>query len=144
VLAFVQTAIALIGTLYTYMLSALVGLGANQSAEFGSPGVRSLASEGTVLALVQLAAVVPLVAGGILVLTRRSRAAWLTLLVAFAIQVLIALYWMFRLSGVIGQGFDAATGPLAAFTLVFAAAPLVGVGLLLSGPARRWFPEPAR
>jgi hypothetical protein len=58
--------------------------------------------------------------------------------------VLIALYWMFRLSGVIGEGFDAATGPLVAFTLVFAAAPLAGLGLLLTGPARRWFTGPTR
>jgi hypothetical protein len=143
VLAFVQTAIALVGTLYTYMLSSLVGLTADQAVQVGSPGLRALASEGTLLAVVQLAAVVPLVAGGILALTRRSRAAWLTLVVALAVQVLIALYWLLRLSGAIGEGFDAASGPLAAFTLVFAVAPLAGLGLVAGGPGRRWFTEPA-
>jgi len=142
VLAFVQTAVALIGTLYTYMLSALVGLGTSQGSTGVPAGLARLASEGTTLAVVQLLSVIPLVVGGILVLTRRSRTAWLTLVVAFVLQVLIALYWTLRLSGGIGGGFDADLGPLAAFTLVFAAAPLVGLGLLTVGPGRRWFTEP--
>jgi hypothetical protein len=139
VLAFVQAAVALIGTLYTYMLSALAGLSVDQG---GFAGLAGLASEGTTLAVVQLLSVVPLVAGGILVLNRRSRAAWLTLAVALVVQVLIALYWTLRLSGAIGDGFDADAGPLAWFTIFFAAAPLVGLGLLFSGAARRWFAEP--
>ena len=32
--------------------------------------------------------------------------------------------------------------PLVAFTLFFAAAPLVGLGLLAVGAGRRWFAEP--
>ena len=140
VLAFVQAAIALVGTLYTYMLSALIGLTADQGAP-APPGVRSLASEGTVLAVVQLLSVVPLVVGGILALTRRTRAAWLTLVVALAVQVLIALYWTLRLSGAIGVGFDAEAGPLAGFALFFAAVPLVAVGLVLVGAGKRWFSD---
>jgi hypothetical protein len=139
VLAFVQTAIALVGTLYTYMLSALVSSASGQGV---LTDMRGVASEGAVLAVVQLVSVVPLVAGGILVLSRRSRTAWLVLVVAFGVQVLIALYWALRLSGLVGQGFDADGGPLAAFTLFFAAAPLVGLGLLAVGAGRRWFAEP--
>jgi hypothetical protein len=142
VLAFVQTAIALIGALYTYMLSALVGLSAGQGGTGLPSGFAGIASEGAVLAVVQLVSVVPLVAGGILVLNRRTRAAWLTLVLALVVQVLIALYWTLQLSGVIGSGFDADTGPLAWFTLFFAAAPLVGLGLLTVGAGRRWFAEP--
>jgi hypothetical protein len=141
VLAFVQTAVALVGTLYTYMLSSLAGLTAGQGG-FSEPGLAGLASEGAVLALVQLLSVVPLVAGGIMALTRRSRTAWLTLVVSLGLQVLIALYWTLRLSGSIGDGFDAEGGPLAGFTLFFAAGPLVGLGLLLVGTGRRWFSEP--
>ena len=139
VLAFVQTAVALIGTLYTYMLSALVGLSAGQGGTGIPSGFAGIASEGVVLAVVQLVSVVPLVAGGILVLTRRTRAAWLTLVAALVVQLLIAVYWALRLSGAIGTGFDAGIGPLAWFTLFFAAAPLVGLGLLAVGAGRRWF-----
>jgi hypothetical protein len=142
VLAFVQAAIALVGTLYTYMLSALVGLTADQGVPVGNPTVRTLASEGTVLAVVQLLSVVPLVVGGVLVLTRRTPTARRVLGVAFAVQVLVALYWTARLSGALGDGFDAATGPLAAFALFFAVAPVVGLGLLAVGAGRRWFTGP--
>ena len=141
VLAFVQTAIALVGTLYTYMLSALVGLTADQGVAVGDPTVRTLASEGTVLAVVQLVSVVPLVVGGTMVLSRRSRTAWLVLVLAFAAQVLIALYWAVRLSGLIGEEFDAEGAPLVAFTLFFAVAPVVALGLLVVGAGRRWFTE---
>jgi hypothetical protein len=141
VLAFVQTAIALVGTLYTYMLSALVGLTADQGVAVGDPTVRTLASEGTVLAVVQLVSVVPLVVGGIMALNRRSHTAWLVLVLALAGQVLIALYWAVRLSGLIGEEFDAEGAPLVAFTLFFAVAPVVALGLLAVGAGRRWFAE---
>jgi hypothetical protein len=141
VLAFVQTAIALVGTLYTYMLSALVGLTADQGVAVGDPTVRTLASEGTVLAVVQLVSVVPLVVGGIMALNRRSHTAWLVLVLALAGQVLIALYWAVRLSGLIGEEFDAEGAPLVAFTLFFAVAPVVALGLLAVGAGRRWFTE---
>jgi hypothetical protein len=141
VLAFVQTAIALVGTLYTYMLSALVGLTADQGVAVGDPTVRTLASEGTVLAVVQLVSVVPLVVGGIMALNRRSHTAWLVLVLALAAQVLIALYWAVRLSGLIGEEFDAEGAPLVAFTLFFAVAPVVALGLLVVGAGRRWFAE---
>jgi hypothetical protein len=140
VLAFVQAAIALIGTLYTYMLSALVGLTAQQGSP-APPELRGLASEGTVLAVVQLVSAVPLVVGGILALTRRTLAAWFTLVVALAVQVLIALYWTLRLSGALGNEFDAEGGPLAGFALFFAAAPLVALGLLLVGAGKAWFTD---
>jgi hypothetical protein len=137
VLAFVQTAIALVGTLYTYMLASLVGLGAGQT----DPEAEGLAAEGAVLAVVQLLSVVPLVVGGVLVLTRRARVPWALLVGSFVVQVLIALYWTLRLSGAIGSEFDAEGRPLVGFTLFFAAAPLVGLGLLTVGAGRRWFTE---
>jgi hypothetical protein len=144
VLAFVQAAIALVGTLYTYMLSALVGLTDNQGVAVGDPGVRALASEGTVLAVVQLLSVVPLVVGGILALNRRTRAAWLVLVLALVVQLLIALYWTVRLAGLVGDEFDADAAPLVGFTLFFAVAPLVALGLLAVGAGRRWFTEPTQ
>ena len=144
VLAFVQAAIALVGTLYTYMLSALVGLTSEQGVAVGDPGVRALASEGTVLAVVQLLSVVPLVVGGILVLNRRTRAAWLLLVLALGVQLIIALYWTVRLAGLVGDEFDADAAPLVGFTLFFAVAPLVALGLLAVGAGRRWFTEPTQ
>ncbi len=143
VLAFVQAALALIGTMYTYMFAALVGLTSDLPGS-SQPDVAGLAAEGEVLALVQLLSVVPLVVGGILVLTKRSRGAWLTLVVALALQVLITLYWVLRLSGGLGEGLGAdETGPLIGFPFLFAAGPLVALGLLLVGAGRRWFTEPA-
>jgi hypothetical protein len=142
-LAFVQAGLALVGTLYTYFLATMLGVFADQGA-LSDPGARALAVEGQVLALVQLLSVVPLVAGGVIVLTRRTRMAWWLLVGAFAVQVLVTLYWLVRLTGVLGEdlGPDEA-GPLVAATALFAAAPLVGLGLVGVGAGRRWFAEVA-
>ena len=143
VLAFVQSAFVLIGSLYTFFLASIAGWVAAEGVA-SPPVVAALATEGRVLALVQLLSVVPLVVGGIVALTRRSRGAWWLLVVALALQVLLALYWLLRLSGAVGDGLGTAeAGPVVPFVLLFAAAPLVGLGLLLVGPGRRWFDGPA-
>jgi hypothetical protein len=141
VLVFVQAALALVGTMYTYMLASLAGLTTGSGVDLGGTEVDAIATEGNVLAVIQLVSVVPLVVGGILVLTRRTPTAWLTLVVSCVVQVLIALYWTLRLSGGLGDEFDAAVGPLVGFTLFFAAAPLVALGLVSVGAGRRWFTE---
>ena len=144
VLAFVQSAFVLIGTLYTFFLASIAGWVADQGTA-PSPVDAAVASEGRILALVQLLSVVPLVVGGIAVLSRRSRGAWWLLVAALAVQVLLALYWLLRLTGALGDGLGAPeAGPLVPIVLVFAVAPVVGLGLLLAGPGRRWFEGPAQ
>jgi hypothetical protein len=141
VLAFVQAALALIGTLYTYLFASVLDVFVAET-DLSDAGARSLAAEGQVLALVQLLSVVPLIAGGILVLTRRTRAAWWVAVGAFVVQVLLALYWLLRLTGSLGVGLGVdEAGPLISFTLFFVAAPAVGLGLLALGAGRRWFTE---
>jgi hypothetical protein len=56
---------------------------------------------------------------------------------ALAVQVLLAGYWAVQLMTEIG-GFDS-EGAIVSFSLFFAAGPLVGLGILLVGPGRRWF-----
>ena len=143
VLAFVQAALVLVASLYVYMLASLAGLAAAEGGPgLSVPRAEELAREGQVLALVQVLSVVALVVGGILALSRATRAAWLVLLAALVVQVLLALYWAVRLADLVaavpGSG-DA--GFLIGFTLFFAAGPLTGLGLLVAGPARRWFTE---
>jgi hypothetical protein len=70
-------------------------------------------------------------------LTSRRRAAGLLLVAALAVQVVLALYWAVRLTSEVG-GFDSER-TITAFALFFAAGPLVGLGMLLLGPGRRWF-----
>ena len=145
VLAFVQAAMVLFGSLYVYMIAAVIGLAAAEGGTGLAPGrAADLAREGQVLALVQVASCVALVVGGILVLNRATRAAWLTLLAAFAVQVLIALYWAVRLADLLGSipGSGQGAGFLVGMSLFFAAAPLTGLGLLVTGPGRRWFTDP--
>ena len=144
VLAFVQAAMVLFASLYVYVFASVAGLAA---AEVGTglsgPRAAELAGEGQVLALVQVLSVVALVVGGILALARATRAAWITLLAAFALQVLLALYWAVRLADLVSAipGGDG-SGLFVGFTLFFAAAPLTGLGLLVLGPGRRWFAGP--
>jgi hypothetical protein len=144
VLAFVQAALVLIGSMYTFFFASVAGWLAAEGAS--TPSLTAdLATEGRVLALVQVLSVALLVIGGILALTRRTRRAWWTLLAALGVQVLIAGYWLLRLSGAVGDGLGTGeAAPVVPFVLLFAAGPLVGIGLLLAGPGRRWFdPSPA-
>jgi hypothetical protein len=105
-------------------------------------GFSDLAAEATAVVIVQILSVVLLVVGGIRALTRRTRAAWILLLVAHGVQVALCLYWAVRLmdlfSGIPGPGPDPG-GIFAVYTLFFAAMPLVGLGLVCFGAGRRWF-----
>ena len=143
VLAFVQSGLVLFATLYAWFVaSALDVLARDQNLP---ASLRGFGSEVTVVAILQLLSVALLIGAGSWALTRRTHAAWLVLLVAHGVQVAFCLYWAVRLLAL----FDAIPGPdpggtFAAFTLLFAAAPLVGIGLVVGGPGRRWFDGTAR
>ena len=141
VLAFVQAALVLIGSIYTFLIATVVGLAADQSLQV--PGkVGRVATEARIVAAVQLASVVLLVVAGVLALrSRPPRAAWPLLLVAFGAQVALAIYWSVRLT-MLTSDIPGSSGSSASFlglTLFFAAPPLVGLGLILIGAGRRWF-----
>lgn len=144
VLAFVQAVVVLVASLYVWFFASIADI-----ASSGRPGVytsetaRRLATEGTVLAVVQLVSAVLLVAGGIMALNRRTPGASRLLAGAHIVQVVLALYWAGRLLDVLGDlpGADG-EGSLAAFSLFFVVGPVVSLGLLLSGAARRWFTAP--
>jgi hypothetical protein len=146
VLAFVQAGVVLIASLYLWFFASIIDV-----ATRGAPGgysssrIDALATEGTVLAVVQLVSAVCLVVGGIRALTARSRTTWMLAVGAHAVQVVLAVYWAVRLVTVMGEvpGADA-EGALSAVTIFFAAAPVVGLGMLLVGPGRRWFESPQR
>lgn len=142
VLAFAQAAVVLIASLYLWFFASLADLAAAE-AEAEADGVYSpgmidaLAAEGTVLAVVQVLSSVVLVGAGVRALTSRRQGTWRLLVAALAVQVALAGYWAVRLLSEIG-GFDT-EGAILAFSLFFAAGPLVGLGMLLVGPGRRWF-----
>jgi hypothetical protein len=138
VLAFVQAALVAISSLYLWFAASLVEFAAGQAPV--DLTARDLASEGTALAGIGIGSAVLLVVGGVAGLTRRSRTAWLLLAGAHVVQVLLAAYWAIRLHTLLSDA--PGTGGEAVFTtfaLVFTAAPLVGLGLVLLGPGRRWF-----
>jgi hypothetical protein len=138
VLSFVQAGIVLAATLYVWVLVS-VGRLAAQTLHGPADG-GPLVVEGTVVTVVQVLSVAALVVGGALALGRRSRLAWVFVLVAAAVQVALAAYWAVRLpvllsdlpSGAPDNGF-------VVFTVAFAACPLVTLGLILFPPGRAWF-----
>jgi hypothetical protein len=125
---------------------SLIGFAAGQAPATSASGTaEALASEGEVLALLGVLSAVLLVVAGIAGLTRRSRAAWLLLLAGHAVQVVLAAYWAARLHTVLGDVPGTVDeSAFASFALVFAVAPLVGLGLVLFGPGRGWFDGTAR
>ena len=138
VLAFAQAVVVLIASLYIWFFASIADLAAAEAGGVWSPGtVDALAREATVLAVVQLLSAVLLVGAGVWALNRRSRAPWVLLVAALAFQVVLAVYWTVRLMSEFG-GFDTERTFLS-FALFFAAGPLVGLGMLLVGPGRRWF-----
>jgi hypothetical protein len=145
VLAFVQALFVLLASLYLWFFASVAEIAvaeaaADAGATYSSSTVEALATEGTVLAVIQLVSAVFLVGAGIVALTRRTRVAWLLLLAAHAVQIALALYWGFRLLDVMGNIPGAGSEEaFAAFAVFFAAAPLVGAGLLAAGAGRRWF-----
>jgi hypothetical protein len=141
VLAFVQSGIVLLASLYVFMFASLARVAAQQDG--GSTAViDGLAGEGTALAVIQVLSVVALVVGGILALGRRRRPAWLVLVGALVVQVVLAVYWAVRLASLADDvpGPDATTA-FAWFAVFFAAMPLVALGLVGFGPGRRWFAD---
>jgi hypothetical protein len=142
VLAFVQAIVVLVASLYLWFFASVADLAASGAMRGGysSAVVSSLATEGSTLAAVQLASVVLLVAGGVLALNRRTRAARLWLLAAHAVQVLLAVYWAARLLILLDDiPGDDPQAPFLVVAMFFATGPAVALGLLLTGPGRRWF-----
>jgi hypothetical protein len=138
VLAFAQAVVVLIASLYLWFFASIADVaGAGADGVYSPATVDALATEGTALAVVQLVAVVVLTGAGVRALTSRRRGAWLLLVAALAVQVVLACYWAVRLLSEVG-GFGA-EGAILSFTLFFGAGPLVGLGMLLVGPGRRWF-----
>ncbi len=138
VLAFVQAGLVALSSAYLVLLAVAAGA---LAPEYGTTAEDdALVTEAVVLTVVQLLSAIALVVGGILVLNRRSRASWLTLVVACAVQLALALYWLVRLSTL--DGFtDELAGPgaaLVAGVLFYAAAPAVALGLLLAAHVGRW------
>jgi hypothetical protein len=145
VLAFVQAALVLFTSLYVWMAVSLIGFAAGQAPGSSSPDADAIAAEGKVLVLLGLLSAVLLVVGGVAALIRRSRTAWLILVAAHAVQVVLAVYWGIRLYTVVGDIPGTVNeGAFAAFALIYALAPLVGLGLAVLGPGRRWFDGTAR
>lgn len=138
VLAFAQALVVLVASLYLWFFASVAEVAAAEADGVYSPDtVEALAGEGTVLAIVQLLSAVLLIGAGVWALNSRRRAAGVLLQTALAVQVFLAVYWAVRLSDEVGgYGTD---GTILAFSLFFAAAPLVGLGMLLVGPGRRWF-----
>ena len=138
VLAFVQAVGVALSSAYLLVLASTFGY---LSTEFGGDSeTDALIDEAVVLTVVQLLSAVALVVAGILVLNRRARSSWTTLVVAFGVQLALSLYWVVRLSTLDGSTDDV-VGPAAVLVvgvLFFTAAPGVGLGLLLVGAVRRW------
>lgn len=141
VLAFVQAVAVLFASLYVWFLASVADIASSGRPDvYTSAAARQLATEGTVLAVVQLVSVVLLFVGALLALNRRTPTAYRVLAGAHVVQVALALYWAGRLLAVLGDlPGDNGEGALAAFTLFFLAGPAVALGLLLTAAARRWF-----
>jgi hypothetical protein len=139
VLAFVQAVVVLLASLYLWFLASLAGAAIDEAGAAYSPTVvNAAANQGVELAVVQLVSAVALVAAGVGVLRSRRRPAWLLLVAALAAQLVLAWYWAQRLDSLIG-GLGRIDGVILGLSLFFAAGPLVGLGMLLVGPGRRWF-----
>jgi hypothetical protein len=138
VLCFVQAGLVLVATLYVWLL---VSVGRLESAALHGPSNGGpLVAEGTVLAIVQVLSVAALLAAGSLALSRRSRFAWVLVLIAAAVQVALAGYWAVRLPALLSDlPSGAPDNAFAAFTVFFVACPLVTLGLVVFAPGRRWF-----
>jgi hypothetical protein len=141
VLAFVQAAVVLIASLYVWFAASIVDVVAvDAPGSFDTGTAQGLATEGTVLAIVQVLSSVVLVAAGIMALNQRNRRTWVLLLAAHALQVGLSVYWLVRLTSLAGDTPGPEAGQVfLVFSLFFAAGPLVGLGLVLFGAGRRWF-----
>lgn len=141
VLALVQAGLVAFASAYVLLFASVLGLDLDVNGSV-DPRAESIADEARVLAWVQFASVVLLVGAGVVALNRRDRLAWIGLLVALALQVLLALYWAVRIVGVLDDipgPDDGAVGVLVFGAVCFGTGPAVGAGLLLTRPAREWF-----
>lgn len=141
VLAFVQAAMVLIASLYVWFAASIVDVvTADAPGSLDARTAQGLATEGTVLAGVQVLSAVLLVAAGVVALNQRNRRAWILLLAGHGLQVVLSGYWLVRLTSLASDtpGPDAG-GVFFVFVLFFAAGPLVGLGMVLIGNGRRWF-----
>jgi hypothetical protein len=120
VLAFVLAVLSLFGTVYAMVFSALVAVTRSSAGGLG-PWI----------ALVQLAVVGALVAGGVLVL--QGRRTWL--LAAAAATVALAVYWAVVLSDASLPGLG---DELLAVPVVFGVLAALSVGLAGTPAARAW------
>ncbi|MGY1650388.1 hypothetical protein [Geodermatophilus sp. SYSU D01119] len=138
VLSFVQAAAVALSSAYLLLLASTFGFLATEFG--GDEGTDALVTEAVVVTVVQLLSAVALVVGGVVLLNRRGRGSWTTLVVALGVQLALSLYWVVRLSTL--DGFtDDVVGPAAVLVvgvLFFTAAPAVALGLLLVGAVRRW------
>jgi hypothetical protein len=141
VLAFVQAAMVLIASLYVWFAAGIVDIvAADAPGSLDTETAQGLATEGTVLAIVQMLSAVLLVGAGVMALNQRNRRSWVLLLAALGLQVVLSVYWLVRLTSLAGDTPGPDTGAVfLVFTLFFAAGPLVGLGLVLFGAGRRWF-----
>lgn len=140
VLAFVQAGVVLFASVYLWFVASFVDLAAQGDPNVASAQLASLTREGTVLAIVQLLSVVLLVTAGVRALAARTRSSLLLVLAAHGVQIVLAAYWAVRLVSLVNDFPGGGPGgAFAAFTLVFAASPLVGLGMVVAGPGRRWF-----
>jgi hypothetical protein len=140
VLAFVQAGVVLVASLYVWFFASLLDLTVGTPGGVPSARAGALATEGTVLAVVQLVSAVLLVVAGIRALSSRSRGAWLLMVGALAVQLVLAAYWAVRLVTLMDDmPGPEPSGALGAVTIFFAVAPVVGLGMVLVGPGRRWF-----
>ncbi|MCF6746100.1 hypothetical protein E9529_17830 [Blastococcus sp. KM273128] len=144
VLSFVQAVLVLIASLYVWFFASLAQMAIEESPTAAPTQAYEFAREGGVLSIVQVVSVVLLVAAGILALSRRNRVAWLVLLAAHGVQLLLTAYWWAQLTDLLGPAAaaDDVGGVVAVFSLFFAAAPLVALGLVLFGAGRSWFTAP--
>jgi hypothetical protein len=146
VLAFVQAAMVLIASLYVWFFASLVDvITADVPDTFDADTAQGLATEGTVLAAVQVASAILLIAGGVMALNSRSRRTWVILLVAHGVQIVLSVYWMVRL-GQLGADVPGSDPSRALLVLAFffLAGPSVGLGLVVAGAGRRWFGDAAQ
>jgi hypothetical protein len=146
VLAFVQSAMVLIASLYVWFFASLVDvITADVPGTLDTDTAQGLATEGTVLAVVQLASAILLITAGVMALNSRSRRSWVILLVAHGVQIALSIYWLVRLSqlGAEVSGSDPSQA-LLVLAFFFLAGPCVGLGLVVVGAGRRWFGDAAQ
>jgi hypothetical protein len=145
VLAFVQAAVVLIASLYVWMLASIADFLGTQAQQGFDPRLGAFSREGAVLAILQTLSAALLIGAGIWALNSRRRGAWMLLLVAHAVQVVLTGYWLVRLAGLADDlpGPDG-DGALLGLSLFFAAGPVTAIVLLLVGAGRHWFAPPSR